>query len=79
MVEQVIVFEQNLLRTMKGLSPTCEFHAKLLLHGIYDFLEQLRTLETATEQARRLLLQHRQKKHSIHNWSPVDYVALQRD
>ena len=51
MVEQVIIIEQNLLRTMKGLSPACEFYAKLLLHGIYDFLDQLRTLETATEQA----------------------------
>ena len=51
MVEQVIIFEQNFLRTVKGLSPACEFYAKLLLHGIYDFLEQLRTLETATEQA----------------------------
>ena len=50
-VEQVMVFEQNLLRTMKGLSPACEFYAKLLLHGIYHFLEQLRTLKTATEQA----------------------------
>ena len=51
MVEQVIIFEQNFLRMMKGLSPACEFYAKLLLHGIYDFLHQLRTLETATEQA----------------------------
>ena len=24
-VEQVVVFEQNLLRTLKGLSPACEF------------------------------------------------------
>ena len=50
-VEQVIVFEQNLLRTMKGLSPACKFYGKLLLHGMYQFLEQLRTLKTATEQA----------------------------
>ena len=28
-VEQVIVIEQNLLRTLKGLSPACEFYAKL--------------------------------------------------
>ena len=50
-VEQVIVSEQNLLRTLKGLSPACEFYAKLLLHGMYHFLEQLRGLKTATEQA----------------------------
>ena len=50
-VEQVVVFEQNLLRMLKGLSPACEFYAKLLLHGVYHFLEQLRGLKTATEQA----------------------------
>ena len=50
-VEQVVVFEQNILRTLKGLSPACEFYAKLLLHGMYQFLEQLRSLTTATEQA----------------------------
>ena len=50
-VEQVVIFEQNILRTLKGLSPTCEFYAKLLLHGMYQFLEQLRSLTTATEQA----------------------------
>ena len=50
-VEQVVIFEQNILRTFKGLSPACEFYAKLLLHGMYHFLEQLRGLKTATEQA----------------------------
>ena len=50
-VEQVVIFEQNILRTLKGLSPACEFYAKLLLHGMYQFLEQLRGLQTATEQA----------------------------
>ena len=50
-VEQVVVFEQNILRTLKGLSLACEFYAKLLLHGMYQFLEQLRSLTTATEQA----------------------------
>ena len=50
-VEQVVIFEQNILRTLKGLSPACEFYAKLLLHGMYQFLEQLRSLTTATEQA----------------------------
>ena len=45
-VEQVVIFEQNIL-----LSPACEFYAKLLLHGMYHFLEQLRGLKTATEQA----------------------------
>ena len=50
-VEQVVIFEQNILRTLKGLSPACEFYAKLLLHGMYHFLEQLRGLKTATEQA----------------------------
>ena len=50
-VEQVVIFEQNILRTFKGLSPACEFYAKLLLHGMYQFLEQLRGLKTATEQA----------------------------
>ena len=42
-VEQGVVFEQNILRTLKGLSPACEFCAKLLLHGMYHFLEQLST------------------------------------
>ena len=50
-VEQVVVFEQNIPRTLKGLSPACEFYAKLMLHGMYQFLEQLRSLTTATEQA----------------------------
>ena len=50
-VEQVVIFEQNILRTLKGLSPACEFYAKLMLHGMYQFLEQLRSLTTATEQA----------------------------
>ena len=50
-VEQVVIFEQNIPRTLKGLSPACEFYAKLLLHGMYHFLEQLRSLKTATEQA----------------------------
>ena len=36
---------------MKGLSRACEFYAKLLLNGVYEFLERLRTLLTATEQA----------------------------
>ena len=36
---------------MHFFPPACEFYAKLLLHGICDFLEQLRTLEMATEQA----------------------------
>ena len=44
-------FEQSLLRVMKGLSRACEFYAKLLLHGVYEFLERLRTLLTATKQA----------------------------
>ena len=50
-VEQVVIFEQNILRTLKGLSPACEYYAKLLLHGMHHFLEQLRGLKTATEQA----------------------------
>ena len=36
---------------MKGLSRVCEFYAKLLLDGVYEFLERLRTLLTATEQS----------------------------
>ena len=32
-VNQVRVFEQNLLRVMKGLSRACEFYAQLLLNG----------------------------------------------
>ena len=40
-VEQVVIFEQNILRTLKGLSSACEYYAKLLLHGMYHFLEQL--------------------------------------
>ena len=50
-VEQVVIFEQNILRTLKGLSPACEFYAELLLHGMYNFLQQLRGLRTAAEQA----------------------------
>ena len=44
MVEQVSVFEQNFLLTMKGVSPACEFYAKLLLNGTYDFLDQLQNI-----------------------------------
>ena len=50
-VGQVRNFEQSLLRVMKGLSRACEFYAKLLLNGVYEFLDRLRTLLTATEQA----------------------------
>ena len=49
-VGQVRNFEQSLLRVMKGLSRACEFYAKLLLNGVYEFLDRLRTLLTATEQ-----------------------------
>ena len=49
-INQVRLFEQSLLRVMKGLSQACEFYAKLLLNGVYEFLERLRTLQTATEQ-----------------------------
>ena len=38
-VTQVRVFEQNFIRVMEGLSRACEFYAKLMLSGIYDFLE----------------------------------------
>ena len=51
MVGQVRDFEQSLLCVMKGLSRACEFDTKLLLNGVYEFLERLRTLLTATEQA----------------------------
>ena len=67
-INQVRVFEQNFLRVMKGLSRACESHAKLLLNGIYEFLERLRTLETATEQAAQSLLRNRRKKTFIHSW-----------
>ena len=50
-IGQVRNFEQSLLRVMKGLSRACEFYTKLLLNGVYEFLEKLRTLLTATEQA----------------------------
>ena len=49
----VRVFEQTLLRVMKGLSCACEFYVKLLLNGVFEFLERLRTLQTATEQVSR--------------------------
>ena len=49
-IHQVRIFEQSLLRVMKGLSRACEFYVKLLLNGMYEFLERLRTLQTATEQ-----------------------------
>ena len=49
-IHQVRVFEQTLLRVMKGLSCACEFYVKLLLNGVYEFLECLRTLQIATEQ-----------------------------
>ena len=51
MISQVRTFEQGLLRVMKGLSRAFEFYAELLLNGVYEFLEKLRTLLTATEQA----------------------------
>ena len=50
-IGQVRTFEQSLLRVMKGLSRACELYTKLLLNGVYEFLEKLRTLLTATEQA----------------------------
>ena len=50
-VGQVRNFEQSLLRVMKGLSRACEFYTKLLLNGVYEFLDRLRTLLTATEQS----------------------------
>ena len=43
-IHQARAFEQSLLRVMIGLSRACEFYAKLLLHGVYEFLEKLRTL-----------------------------------
>ena len=43
-IHQVRTFEQSLLRVMKGLSRAYEFYAKLLLNGVYEFLERLRTL-----------------------------------
>ena len=39
-VGQVRNFEQSLLRAMKGLSRACEFYTKLLLNGVYEFLER---------------------------------------
>ena len=50
-VGQVRDFEQSLLRVMKGLSRAFKIHAKWLLNGDNEFLERLRTLLTATEQA----------------------------
>ena len=37
-IHQVRIFEQSLLRVMKGLSRACEFYVKLLLNGVYEFL-----------------------------------------
>ena len=52
MVEQAQVFEQNFIRVMKGLSPGCEFYTKLMLNGLYEFLDRLRHWKKkATEQA----------------------------
>ena len=65
-VEQVVIFEQNILRTLKGLSPACEFYAKLLLHGMYHFLEQLRGLKTATEQATQTFATSQQAEELFH-------------
>ena len=50
-IHQVRTFEQSLLRVTKGLSRACQFCANLLLNGVYEILERLRTLLTATEQA----------------------------
>ena len=36
-VGQVRNLEQSLLCVMKGLSRACEFYAKLLLNGVYEF------------------------------------------
>ena len=48
---------------MKGLSRACEFYAKLLLNGVYEFLERLRTLLTATEQAAQTLAEKQAEEY----------------
>ena len=65
MIHQVRLFEQSLLRVMKGLSRACEFYVKLLLNGIYEFLERLRTLQTATEQVAQTFAE-RQAEQEFH-------------
>ena len=65
-IGQVRTFEQSLLRVMKGLSRACELYTKLLLNGVYEFLEKLRTLLTATEQAAQTLAE----KHAEEYFHP---------
>ena len=62
-VGQIRNFEQNLLRVMKGLSRACEFYAKLLLNGVYEFLDRLRTLLTATEQSAQTFAEKQAEEH----------------
>ena len=62
-VGQVRNFEQSLLRVMKGLSRACEFYTKL--NGVYEFLERLRTLLTATEQAAQTFAEKQAESSSI--------------
>ena len=67
MVGQVRNFEQSLLRVMKGLSRACELYTKLLLNGVYEFLDRLRTLQTATEQAAQTFAESKQRSIFILN------------
>ena len=47
---------------MKCFSRACELYTKLLLNGVYEFLEKLRTLLTATEQGAQTLAERKSRR-----------------
>ena len=42
-------FEMSFIRAMKGLSPSCSLFAKLMLHGVYEYLYILNSKKTGME------------------------------
>ena len=57
------VILNRILRVLKGLSRACEFYAKLLFNGVYEFLDRLRTLLTATEQSAQTFAEKQAEEH----------------
>ena len=42
-------FEMSFIRAMRGLSPSCSLFAKLMLHGVYEYLHILNSKKTGIE------------------------------
>ena len=48
-INSVQRFEMSFIRAMKGLSPSCSLFAKLMLHGVYEYLYILNSKKTGIE------------------------------